>query len=558
MTNDLNRSVSDLFERHSIPVTLEEVQGVTARPIPRSRVSGPLVAAAVFVLVVSVGALGLLLPRGTRTDATVVSSAPTTMSEPSATTAPTPTTDAVPRYPTEPLTLLSEPEVVQQVPLAPPPQFDTSGLGTEVPLVPFTDLTIEDLALVHNEFPLRSDTPIVALGQLSDLAAFRLTVDAFDAPHACDWGVGINDLAMQTGQPAPLGECAFNQAPRPDLTVRLRNYGSDTGSGSPWVSQVFWSGLSDNASVVAISANGDEVKQWQRPIGGVAVFVVTADTEPDLVLVSYDENGQELATTMAGQVSSVPIDGQPEAIGVTSVEFVAAVFPTTPEEVRVTAAWDAIRYNVEASWTEQCMSEAGFVLDIPRVTASMTRRRSEMPDFQLDAQLGFDLFIDEASLIEPGPLAGASEAERVAWETTYQGCSLETERRRSEGFDQVLGRTPAWWDIVSDVNNSEEMAQATSQMLSCVAEGGGPVANSIEDLYGGIDVLLRNAETAEEFDSIAASMPDLIAGCAGTYDSTKQELLVPERHRLLRDYASELAEAEEYFDSVLARAGFGS
>ena len=160
--------------------------------------------------------------------------------------------------------------------------------------------------------------------------------------------------------------------------------------------------------MVAISANGDEANQWQRPIGGVAVFVVTTDTEPDLALIAYDENGKELATRMAGPDSTIPIDGQPEAIGVTSIDYVAAVLPTTPEEVRVAAAWEAIRYNVEASWTEECMNESGFPVDIPLVTASMLRRRAEMPDFQLDAQLGFGLFIDEAMLLELGPPANGS------------------------------------------------------------------------------------------------------------------------------------------------------
>lgn len=307
MTNDLYRSINTLFERHSVPVTLEEVQGVAIRAVPPSRVSGPLVAAAVFVLVVSVGALGLLLPRGTQTDSAVEPTAPTTIAEPpvtstppstSTTSPPAPATSAPPVYPTEPLTLLAEPRVIQEVPLAPPPQFDTSALGLEAPLVPFTNLTVDDLALVHNELPLRSDTPILALGQLPDLAAFRLSVDAFDAPHTCDWGVGINDLAMQTGEPAPLGECAFNETPRPDLTVvGPRRYRSNTAQGTPWVSQVFWSGLTDSVSAVAIHANGTEVTQWQRPIGGVAVFVVATDTEPDLVLTAYDQNGQELATT---------------------------------------------------------------------------------------------------------------------------------------------------------------------------------------------------------------------------------------------------------------------
>ncbi len=309
MTSNLSESIGALFERHSIPVTLDEVVGVSAQPVPDRKVSGPLVAAAVFVLVVSVGALGFLLPRVGVGDSAVEPSAPalaptttptpTSIAPSSVTTsqAPGPTTAPI-VYADEPYEVLDDPLVIQEIPQGPEPSFDTSLLGVESPLAPFDSLNGDDLALVHSEFPLVADTPIVALGRLPDLAAFRMTVDAFDAPHVCDWGVGINDLSQQLGEEAPLGECAFNQSPRPDLTVVGPRYPSQAGLDAVPAYQVFWSGLSDDVSVVGINGPGDRtMAQWQRPIGGVAVFVVEATGGADLLLTAYNADGQALTTS---------------------------------------------------------------------------------------------------------------------------------------------------------------------------------------------------------------------------------------------------------------------
>jgi len=272
MNARLSESIGTLFERYSIPVTLDEVVGVTARPVPDRRVSGPLVAAAVFVLVVSVGALGFLLPRERASDSAVEPSAPTLAPAPTSTPSSSATTSQAPGpttapivYADEPYVILNDPLVIQEIPHGPEPSFDASGLGVESQLAPFDSLTEDDLALIHSEFPLVTDTPIVALGHLPDLAAFRKTVDAFDAPHICDWGVGINDLAQQNGEEAPLGECAFNQTPRPDLTVVGPRYPAQAGLDAAPAYQVFWSGLSDGVSVVAINVSGEGTPpQWQR------------------------------------------------------------------------------------------------------------------------------------------------------------------------------------------------------------------------------------------------------------------------------------------------------
>ena len=152
MTRNLTESIGTLFERYSIPVTLDEVVGVTAQPVPDRRVSGPLVAAAVFILVVSVGALGFLLPRGGVSDSAVEPSAPTlaltttpvaTSVPPSSVNtsqAPVPATAPI-VYADEPYVVLDDPLVIQEIPQGPEPRFNTSLLGVESPLVPFDKST---------------------------------------------------------------------------------------------------------------------------------------------------------------------------------------------------------------------------------------------------------------------------------------------------------------------------------------------------------------------------------------------------------------------------------
>lgn len=154
-------------------------------------------------------------------------------------------------------------------------------------------MTPSELALVHNEFPLTDGVPIVALGRLDDLAAFRLTIDAFDSTYVCDWEVGVGELAQQTGQPAPLGECAFNMSPRPDVTVVGPRWPMAGVATRTPVYQVFWSGLSDDVSVVAIEPIGGRSMHWQRPTGGVSVFV-TPITGAGIEMVAYDTAGREL------------------------------------------------------------------------------------------------------------------------------------------------------------------------------------------------------------------------------------------------------------------------
>ncbi|MCI0544094.1 MAG: hypothetical protein L0Z49_06560 [Actinobacteria bacterium] len=241
-----------------------------------------------------------------------------------------------------------------------------------------------------------------------------------------------------------------------------------------------------------------------------------------------------------------------------SIDFITAMFPTSPEEHRVTAAWTALRYNVELSWVADCMAGQGLLFDPERLTAAHWRRNGDMPDFELDAERG----IWEPGGSQPGdpgprPPSSASPAEVEAWNLAYIDCSNQIERKLSEEFDQVIGRAPFWFGIVREVNASEEMAGPTSRLLECVADGGGPVVDRIWDLYGHMDAVVQQSDTKDEAQGSINSLAVLIADCAGDYDQVRQELLIPKRDEIVAGYRDVLAEAEKYFNEVIASSREG-
>jgi hypothetical protein len=258
-------------------------------PTHRRRVPlrGPAAALAGFLAVIAVGLpLWWLVREGGLSSAPESSqSPPTTQSEVSVTQATT-LTDVPTEFPPQPVTLLDTPLVVQEVPRGPAPQFDTATLGELQQLAPFGQLSVEDLRLDAIEFPLIEGAPIVALGEIEGLRAFRHEVVALGYRHTCDWGIGTKDTDH-----GPLGACAFGRNPRPEVTALVRS------GGVAETTQVFWSGLSAEVSVVALSDATGSVRLWQRPVGGVAVFLVTTAPDSPLDLTAYDAGGSILRQT---------------------------------------------------------------------------------------------------------------------------------------------------------------------------------------------------------------------------------------------------------------------
>ncbi len=63
---------------------------------------------------------------------------------------------------------------------------------------------------------------------------------------------------------------------------------------------MFWSSLPETVSVVSVSVVGEESGGlWQRPVGGVAVFVVRSAERPVLELTAYGTDGTVIARRSA-------------------------------------------------------------------------------------------------------------------------------------------------------------------------------------------------------------------------------------------------------------------
>ncbi|MCI0425333.1 MAG: hypothetical protein L0Z47_05695 [Actinobacteria bacterium] len=299
-----------------------------------------------------------------------------------------------------------------------------------------------------------------------------------------------------------------------------------------------------------------------------AVLVLVTACSESLGTSGVEVSGSVLTTDTPGSgapestiVTTVvvldPIDGRPEDLGVASIDFITAMFPTSPVEHRVSAAWMALRYNVEQSRVAECMADQGLVLVPDRITAAYLRRNGDMPDFQLDAERG----IWEPGGPQPGdpgprPPSSASAAEAEAWNQAYFDCGNGISNEVSGRFDSVIGQVPFWFGIVDEVNNSSEMKHATDTLLSCVAEGGGPQVDRVVDIYLYLDTVVQGSETKDEALGALADMATLVAGCAGDYDAVRQALLIPKRDEIVAGYSDVLAEAELYFNEVMA-VGFG-
>jgi hypothetical protein len=98
------------------------------------------------------------------------------------------------------------------------------------------------------------------------------------------------------------------------------------------------------------------------------------------------------------------------------------------------------------------------------------------------------------------------------------------------------------------------MAEETSRFLKCVADAGGPEADSIIGIYEALSGPMLRASSVEELLEVSMRAAQIIADCAGDYNETRQALLIPIRDRIVEEYAEELAEAEKYFNEMLRLA----
>jgi hypothetical protein len=170
-------------------------------------------------------------------------------------------------------TILGEDPRMLQPPVGPQPEFDTSGLGTQLSMIPAeSGDDIPDTFFAQAQAPrmgehvLNPKRPVIHVGYLEGIDT-RLIV----------YGTNSNGYCVSADGGTACGD--FSQYP----------YGvvmSGTGSGGGDVSVR----VPEGTSVVRLSIDGSEA-QWQRPRGGWALFPLTV-LEPALFTVeAYDANG---------------------------------------------------------------------------------------------------------------------------------------------------------------------------------------------------------------------------------------------------------------------------
>jgi hypothetical protein len=232
------------------------------------------------------------------------------------------------------------------------------------------------------------------------------------------------------------------------------------------------------------------------------------------------------------------------------------MFPTSAEEFRQFVVWETVKTNVGLYQQEVCMTSEGQTVEMPRYLAVDLRRYAVMPDFELDAEYGIlqGLAVDYPTTAPPPSLVGE---ERTAWWAAYSQCGAQWEVKVSTEFDQLVGRMLGeWFDHITEVTESEALSDVTEQMLTCVAEGGGPSVGSIADLYD--DRISQEAASLGELRLSLDVLASLIYGCAGDYDQVRQEVLIPIRDRMVDKYSDTLAQVEPFFNEVMMASGISA
>jgi len=248
----------------------------------------------------------------------------------------------------------------------------------------------------------------------------------------------------------------------------------------------------------------------------------------------------------------IPLDGAPELLGVSEMDFLAAMLPTTPEEMRVHSAWNAMRYNVEQEQLAECMAGGGFEYTPGRLGSPYFIRQLYLPDFETEAIRGLAWPLEWESEASPSPSVVHRESDE--WREAFNQCSIR-QAAESGVFDIQTGVTGEWWETIASVNISPAMREATGEMLQCVAAAGGPDALTIGALYTATNDVLEGR--APEYEVPASEHPGLFVGCSRDLDETRNAILHAKRVGFLEETRTQVLFAgERYFDSIVARSGF--
>jgi hypothetical protein len=176
-------------------------------------------------------------------------------------------------------TVIGEDPLVLQPSQGPTPRFDTTGLGTELDLVPATsvDEIPDNFWTLPGPMPelnssVRSEArPMLHIGYLPEID-YRMVVYGTVSDGRCDVFLRSTSSGMGCGD--------FSYYP-----YRVSGFGGIEGE----IGYVFVV-VPEATSVVTISFDGAE-PMWQRPVAGVAMFPSRIDDGITYAAVAYDATG---------------------------------------------------------------------------------------------------------------------------------------------------------------------------------------------------------------------------------------------------------------------------
>lgn len=169
--------------------------------------------------------------------------------------------------------------LILQPPPGPEPEFDLSGLGVELSMIPAQSADeIAETFLAHAQAPrmeehaLDPDRPVIHIGYLEEIDT-RLIVYGTISNGYCAW------VGTATGAGSSCGQ--FDMYPFGVVMV-----GSGSGGNDGDVSVRVPKGT----SIVTLSIDGNE-PQWQRPRAGWALFPMTVREPAQFTVEAYAADG---------------------------------------------------------------------------------------------------------------------------------------------------------------------------------------------------------------------------------------------------------------------------
>lgn len=224
-----------------------------------------------------------------------------------------------------------QPPITEGAP-APEARFSTEDLGEEVRLHPSSEEVTPDVP------PDTLVGEVVAVGRIegTDVEVFTWQTREDSLEGSC----------LQVVEPQPRNTaCSAGPGPATDTSTPLTFPRS--GESTDEVSQtiVVWE-APEGTSVVSLEAR--EIRLWQRPVGGVAAFVLGEDASSPAILKAWSLQGDLLASV--GASLQAPVDSAPEWCPVTVLGGIAFT-PLSEAPEGPPSVYDEVWYGTPQLWT---------------------------------------------------------------------------------------------------------------------------------------------------------------------------------------------------------------